>query len=144
MIENVAVHAGHVHVRPAVIVVIGSGNTHAIAFAANASAVGDIRERSIAVVVIQAVEKDRAILGQARDARAVGEENVEAAIIVIIEKGNAPESAIDDRLVGNGAIFQHKSNARLLLPVLEANLGIFRTLCALRTRGSGPDPARPE
>src|SRR5260370_31501534 len=76
-VQNVAAHAGHEEVGMSVVVVIGCGGAHAVAFATHAGARGHIVEYTIAAVAIETVPPGGAFLFEAWPRRALGGENLE-------------------------------------------------------------------
>ena len=58
------------------------------------------------VVAIQTVVERRAVFEQRRKARAIGEENVEIAVIVEIEYRDSAQRHLDQRLVFRGAVVE--------------------------------------
>ena len=85
MVEDIAVVTGNVQVCVTVVVVVGSGYSNTVAFAAHSGAIGYIGKSSIVIVVIQPIVKIGSIFHETRKARSVGEENVEITVVVIVE-----------------------------------------------------------
>src|SRR5436190_22531698 len=103
----------------AVVIVVGGRRAHPVPFGAHPGAIRHIGKSSVMVVVVKTVVKLWTIFGQAGKARAIGEKNIEIAVVIVVEKGHAAGNAINHWLVGEGAVVEHKGNSRFLLPVLE-------------------------
>ena len=84
-IEDVALHAGDEDIGEAVVVEVADGDRHRIAFAGQPGLGGDVGKRQVAVVAKQAVVEFRAGLAETGNGRAVGEEDVRAAVVVVVE-----------------------------------------------------------
>jgi hypothetical protein len=67
-----------------IVVVVGCGRPDGVAFAAKAGALGYVSEGPVVVVMVEMVGKLVAILYQARKMRAIGEENIEVAVAVVV------------------------------------------------------------
>jgi len=89
VVEPVAVHAGDENVLEAVVVVVADGDSVVEAGAGEARAFGDVFEVAVAVVLEEAVGVFRGGLLQRSDVGAVGEEDVEMAVVVVVEDGHA-------------------------------------------------------
>jgi hypothetical protein len=63
-VERVVVHAGDEQVGVAVVVVVARGHAHVVAGSGDRGPLGDVRERAVAVVVIEAVPVPAVALGQ--------------------------------------------------------------------------------
>ncbi len=73
------------------------------------------------VVVIQTVVEGRAVFNQSGNASAIGEENIEIAVIIEIEYGDSAESDLDERFVFSSAVIENEVNAGSWLPVLKGD-----------------------
>ena len=123
MVEEIAVDARNIKICPAVIVVVSRGNPHAVAFTSKSGAICDVGKRPIVVVVVQAVIKTRAVFDESRDGGAVGEEDIEISIVVVVKQSHAAEDAVDYRLVLGWGIIENEWNPRRLLTIYELNRG---------------------
>ncbi len=88
MVEGAAAIAGDEEVELAIIVVIGDGYAHAPAADGEASIAGDVLEGAVRLLV---VESDQWVAAGADslDGRTVDQDDVEAAVVVAIEKADA-------------------------------------------------------
>jgi hypothetical protein len=84
------------------------------------------------IVVIQAVVKARNVFRQRRYPRAICEEGVEKAVVVVIQQCESARNAVDDRLVNSGSVVQNKINTGSQLAILEVDSSrvLGRMLCA--------------
>jgi len=73
------------------------------------------------IVVIQAVVKARNLFRQRRYPRAICEEDVEKALVVVIQQCDSAGNAVDDRLVNGGSVVQNKIHTGLRLAIFEAD-----------------------
>src|ERR1035441_4719153 len=90
MVERVAVHAADEDVLVAVVIVISNGHADIVAGAGQTGGGRHILEMSLSVIAEKAIGVSGSCLLQATDIGAVGEEDVERAIIVIVEYGDTP------------------------------------------------------
>ena len=122
VVQNVAVHAGHEDIRMAVVIVIGYRDSHGVAFARHAGFFRNVGKRAVAIVAEQAVGKFRAALFQRRHLRAVGEENVHAAVVVVIQRGHAAQHQFGLVKLAGGAVAQLELRPGLAGSILEPDL----------------------
>ena len=89
VIQRVAIDAGDKDVFISVVVVIADGDADVVAGSGQAGFFGDVGEVALAVVFEEAVVVLRRILLQSLDVGAVGEEDVELAVVVVVEDSHA-------------------------------------------------------
>jgi hypothetical protein len=65
------------------------------------------------IIVIQAVVKARNFFRQRRYPCAICEEDVEKAVVVVIQQCDSAGNAVDDRLVNGGSVVQNKIYTRI-------------------------------
>ena len=94
-VEDVSAIAGNEEVEFAVVVVIGDGDAHAPAEAREASLLGDVLEAAVGFLMVERDHRVSAFL-VAVDGRAVDRDDVEASIIIAIEKASATAHGLDD------------------------------------------------
>ena len=58
------------------------------------------------IVVVEAVVKARAVFFQTWKARSVGKEDIEIAIVVIVQQGDPAGDAVNHGFIGSGAVVQ--------------------------------------
>jgi hypothetical protein len=73
------------------------------------------------IVVIQAVVKAGSLFRQRRYLRAVCQEDVEMAVVVIIRHRDSAKNAVDDRLVSGGSVVQNKIHTESSLVIFKAD-----------------------
>src|SRR6185369_5709723 len=78
-------HAGDEQVRESVIVVVADRNSHAVHLDIEAGAASDVREGSVAVVVVEAQRAAATFV--AGPVHSVHQQNVLPAVVIVIEKG---------------------------------------------------------
>ena len=121
MVQDIAIDSGDVEIGPSVIVIIDSGSPHAVPFTRHSGSSRHLRKGSIMIVVVQPIGKCRVAFVQARNAGAVGEENIEITVVVVVQQSDATQCAVDDGLIIRSAIVQDKRHAGPFLAVLEGN-----------------------
>src|SRR4029077_747495 len=89
VIERVSVYATYEDIFVSVIVVVADGDPGVVADACEPCLFGDVCERAVSVIVEQPVPVLRRSLLEGGDVSAVRKENVEIAVIVVIEDGDA-------------------------------------------------------
>src|ERR1700676_5339487 len=99
MEERVAVDSGHVKIGPAIVVKVGRGPPYAVSEASHSGFVSHIRKSAVVVVAIKPVREAVFILLKTRQTCPVREVNVQIAVIVVIQQGDATKNAIDDRFI---------------------------------------------
>ena len=132
-IQRVAAVVGDVEIVEAVVVVVANGHAHAVAVlrhARDARLLADVDERAVGRLVIQPVP-ERGI-GLVRlsfrwhrvvDLRAVGEEDVEASVVVVVQQRYATAHRLDQVLVRRGGIPVREGNPRCLCRVGKLHAG---------------------
>ena len=83
-------------VVPAVVVVVADADAGLPAGASQAGFFGDIGERSVAIVLVQMRGRSLARRPVGVEARAIGEIDVEPAVVVVIEEGQAAAFGFND------------------------------------------------
>ena len=145
VIKHVAAVTSDVEVGSAVVVVVAHGHSHVVtAIAEEARWAGHVREHPLAVVVEQAVGEAGPLLLRA-DARrhgvfqlgAVGEEDVQPSIAVVVENGDAAAHGLDQVLLRGRRALVNKDDPALARDVGEAKR--LRSLgCHLRGEAREP------
>lgn len=103
VVEVVAAEAGDVEVFVAVVVVVTDGYSHVVADALETGFLGDVFEGSVGLLMEEAVPGfgagflgDGAFGRRVGEGCAVGEEDVEAAIVVVVEESDAGAHGLDE------------------------------------------------
>src|SRR6185503_5649490 len=104
------------------VVVVSRGHANVVALAAYSGPVGDVGKGPVVIVVVQAVVEVRTILGQTWESCSVGEEDIEVAIVIVVEQADPTRDTVDHRFIRKRAIIQNERNARLFLSVFELNV----------------------
>ncbi len=97
--ENVVSPERAKEVVPTVVVVIADADAGLPAAAAEARFCGHVGKRSVAIVAIKLSGRRLAFRPGGKQARAVGEINIEPAVLIVIEKSNAAAFGLDDVLL---------------------------------------------
>ena len=118
-VEGLAVHAAHEQVGRAVVVVVPDRGRHAVAGAPQAGGIGHVGELHSAVVAEQPIEVAGSVLLEARDRRAIGEEDIGAAVAVVVEDGYPAGHRLDQVLSGGGTVLVDEVDSGLAGDVLE-------------------------
>ena len=115
MVERVAAVAGDVDIFEAVVVVVADRHAHAVVVLRHSGEAGlfrDIGERAVGVLVIEPVpELAVGLVGQFAirhgivDLGAVGEEDVQPSVVVVVEQSDAASHGLDQILVRGGGVF---------------------------------------
>jgi len=100
--ELVAGDVGEEDIGPTVVVEVADGDSHAVAFALDASLFGDVGEGAVAVVVEEAVPIAGRFLLQGRDCGTVDEVNVQPAVVIVVDQADAGDHGFGLVLVGCG------------------------------------------
>src|SRR6185369_9098612 len=127
VIEKIAVEAGDVKIRMAVVVVIRSRRTHTVALSTHPRAIRHVHECSIVIIAIEPIGKLALVLHQVRKMSAVGEENVEVSVTIIVQQRHTARDPVNHRLVGKSAIVENEIDSGSRLPVFELNVVRFRS-----------------
>src|SRR5262245_49891914 len=126
----IAADASDEKVDAAVVIVIGGGCAHAEAFAAKPGGFGDIFEDALTPIPVQAIPPRRVRLRKARLSGAVGEEDVDPSVAVIVEGRDPARHGLDLVLLRSRAIAQNGIDAAARAYVLKGDgrgVGIQRT-----------------
>ena len=119
--ELVVIDAGDVEVDESVVVVVSGGDAHGVAEAGEAGLRGDVGEGSVAVVVEEAVVEGGIGFVERWDLGAVGEEEVEQTVVVVVEGGDSAGHGFDGVAVRAGAAVEGEGDFRLLDDVVEGD-----------------------
>ena len=103
-----------VDVGPTVIVIVSDRHTHSIADAGDTCLFGHIRKCPVMVVVVQAIPILRGFFLKGWDGGAVYQQNVEIAVIVVIQQAHAGDHRFRLILVWSGAAVAHESQTRAM------------------------------
>src|SRR5271169_1280172 len=87
MEKLVAVDAGDVKIDKSIIVVVAGGHSHRIADALQAGFLSYVSEGAVPVIAEEPVGVTGIVLFQRRDSRAIGKEDVEQTVVVVVEEG---------------------------------------------------------
>jgi len=117
--ELVVVDAGNVKIDEAIIVIVAGGHSHGVADALQASFLGYIGEGGIPVVAEEPVGITGIALLKRRDGRAIGKENVQQAVIVVVEDSNAAGHRFKRVPLRTDAVLELELDLRLFDDVLE-------------------------
>jgi len=97
-IENVSAVVGYVEIGVAIPVVVAGTNALRPAAAGQACLRGHVGEGAVAIVPVKVVGRDR-FRREASHSRAIRNEDVGPAIVIVIEDRNASASAFEDKLL---------------------------------------------
>ncbi len=122
VIQDVSIYTRDENIRITVIVIVGDGYSHGIAFTGHAGFIGHVGERAVAIVSEQAVEILRTGFLERGHRCAVGKENVHAAVVVIVEDRHASEHQFRLVKLADSAITQLEFEPRFGGHLFEANL----------------------
>ena len=104
--ELIAVHAGDVEVDEAIVVVIASGNAHGVAGALESCFFGHVGEGAVTVVTVETIPIARIRLFEGGDCGAVGEEDIQKAVVVEVEESYAPYHGFESVALGAEAVLE--------------------------------------
>ncbi len=99
-----------IHIRPAVVVVITGGGTHAVTAEGQSGLRGDIREPAVAVVAVQGRRGRLALLVAGEPVR-VDQQQVLVAVVVVIEEGETAANALRHEFFSVGTAGVHETDA---------------------------------
>ena len=115
MVERIAAVAGHVNIFKAVVVKVSYCHAHPVVIlwhSGEAGLFGYIGEGAVGILVIQAIpELAVGLIGQFTvrhrvvDLSAIGEEDVQTAVVVVVKYRHATPHRFHEILVGGGRVF---------------------------------------
>ena len=111
--------ARHEQVGVAVVVVVGHGRAHRVAPTLQACRRSRVLEPETAEVAIEPVVERGVGLGTRGRGVAVGEEEIDPAVAVVVERGQAARHRLDEPLGGRRCVGQDERDAALRLHVVE-------------------------
>ena len=132
MIKRVAIYAAHEDVLVAVIVVIADRHAGIVSGSGQARLRGDVLEMTCAVILEQAVRVFRRALFERRDIGSVREEDIQLAVIVVIEDGDTAGHCFRRVALGRFTILQREID----WPVSESDGTLARRRANQPHRGS--------
>ena len=123
----------------AIVIVVAHGNTSGVAGARDAGFFGHVFKGAVGFLVVKAIPiflavflRNRAFGRWIVDARAIGEEDVEATVVVVVEESNPRTHGLQQILFGGWGSLLLEMDAELLSHVDEAAWsgckGLARTL----------------
>ena len=110
-VEQVAAHARNEEIDEPVVVEIRCRRTHRVATACDACLRCDVRELHAAVVSVEPVPVLRVFLFERRNGGPVREEEIDAAIVVVVESGDAARDCFDQVLPRSGVVLVNELDA---------------------------------
>ncbi len=119
----VARDVGEKNVGVAVIVVIANGDTHAVACAGDACFFGHVSERAVVVVVEEAIPVCGRGLFERGNLGTVNAVDIEEAVVVVVEQGDAGNHGFRLVLVGGSAVAGDEMKTGLLRNLFEVDAG---------------------
>ncbi len=119
MEKLVAVDAGHVKIDKSVVVVVAGRYSHRIADALQSGLLGYIGEGAVSVVAVEPVVVTGIALFQRRNGRAIGKENVEQAVVVVVEDRDSAHHCFKRVALRTDAVPELELDLRLFDDVLE-------------------------
>ena len=132
MIERVSKDAADEDVLISVIIVVANGNRGIVTGACESRFFSHVGKCSIAIISEQPVRVFWRGLFQARDIGAVGEENVQISVIVIVEDGNTSSHRLRDVPLRGFATVQREGDREGR--EMDGCLDLFRGGCPLLLR----------
>src|SRR5581483_9628404 len=133
VIKNVAAVAGDVEIFETVVVVVADSHAHAVEVlrhSAKTGTFGHIGESAVRVLVVQAIPEFLAGLirrlsvgHRIGELGAVGEEDIQPAVVVVIEGGHAAAHGFDQVFVRSGGILLDEIDMALRGDVSELHAG---------------------
>ena len=94
VVQRVAIHARHKNIFVSVIVVVADGDADVVTGSRQPGLLGYVSEMSVAVILKQAVGIFRGGFLERLDVGSVGEENIELAVVVVIEAQPQPPAMV--------------------------------------------------
>ena len=119
--QLVTVHAGNVQIDKSIVVIIPSSDSHGIPNAFHSRLLGHIRKGTIAIVAIKAVPVARVGLLKRRNGCAIGKENVQQAVVVVVKHRNPAQHRFDRVALGGNAVLKLKSDTGTFDQIFERN-----------------------
>ena len=108
----IAAEARQVDIQPAVVIVVADRHAGGeLARAANAGLSRNVGKLAVAEVAVQCIARR---LATSRHVRAVGEKQVQPAVVIIVEHGHAAAERLHHQLVLGSAVFVAVRDAGLL------------------------------
>ena len=121
MKELIPGYIGEEDVCPPVVIVVPDGDAHAISLAFHTSALCNIGEGSVAVIVVQTVPILRRLFLQRWDSGPIDKVNVQIPVIVIVEKRYPGKHGLGQILVRRRGVVGHEVDACALRYLLKNN-----------------------
>ena len=110
MKELVAVNARDIEIDKAVIVIVSCPDAHRVSNALQTRGLGHIGKCAVTIVAIEAVPIAGIRLFERRDCRAIGEEDIEQAVIVVVENGYSTQHCLDGIVLGADAVTKRETD----------------------------------
>ena len=121
VIQRVVRKAGDEDVDESVVVVVGRGHSHRIPVARQTGLLRHIGEGHVAIVAEQAIIKLRPRFHAGGKLRAVGDKDIHAAVVVVIERRHAAQHDFGRVKVAGRSIMQDEVQARPPGDIFESN-----------------------
>src|SRR6266576_5250133 len=120
VIETVLAKVGDIDIGPAVIVIIGDGNTNSPPVIGDACFWGSVGKRAVVIVVKERSFRRSRFSAQSINSRSIGEIDIEPAIVVVVDQADTGAVCLNDVMLlrrSHGVL--PCSQARLLGDVLK-------------------------
>ena len=127
MIQGVSVDAGYKNVFVAVVIVVADGHSDVITRTGEPGFFGYVLEVAVAIVFKETIRVLRGTLAKGLDVGAVGEENIQLAIIVVVKNGDPAGHGLGRVTLRSFVGFELKSD-RLIVEMNGASWGLFLRL----------------
>ena len=133
--ETALANRGNENIGEAVVIVIGDGNAHTVDFDVETGGTSDVGEGAIAVVTVQVGSGPGALM--AGPVHAVHQQNIEPAIVIVIEKSAAGSKSFGKIPGTERAVVVTEVEAGIRCNVGQLETGAGRARPPGRTRGGG-------
>ena len=117
----VAVHTGDVQIYQAVVVIVSGSYSHGIACSLQTCFLRDVGKGAISVIAKQPVVVGRIGLFKGRNIGAIGEENIQQPIIVVIKHRNSTGHSFDRVSLRAEAVLKCEDDFGALNYIVEVN-----------------------
>ena len=134
--------AGDVNILPSIVVEVADGNTHVVAVAHQSGFLGDVRERTVMVVVEKAVVVFRGLFLKGRNRCPVNEKDIQVPVVVVIDETNARDHRLRLVFVRSWTTVRQEVQTRSAGDVFKTNPAALLCLCCNHDRYRKSDDGR--
>src|SRR5258708_11828351 len=119
VIQNIAPHSDDEQVGVTIVIVVRRRDAHAVTFALDACFFGDVFKRAVSAIAVETIPVRWIALAKIGLVGAVGEEDVQPSVPIVVEQGNATRHRFNQMPLRGLRIVEDEANSSARGHILE-------------------------